>query len=76
MSDDPNPFDSKTAPLLREAFALAWKNLSATSAVQLDGEVVTKDRLVKALISVASVGRLDAPTLAKRALERYKTGLF
>jgi hypothetical protein len=78
MSDDqdPNPFDAKTAPLLREAFALAWKDLSATPVWKLDGEAVAQGRLVNAIMSVDSIVGLDAPTIAKRALERYRTGLF
>lgn len=76
MSDDPNPFHAKTSPLLWEAFALAWKQLDETKAWEVDGKAMTVARLEKALWSVAGVGRLDAATMAKRAIERYRTGLF
>jgi hypothetical protein len=72
---DSNPFEREATPLLREAFSLAWKQLSDTKAKRARGGIAV-DRLVGALMSVALTGGLDAQEIARRAVERYQAGQF
>jgi hypothetical protein len=72
---DLNPFDHKESALLHEAFSLTWKLLSDTKAKRLR-EGISLDHLVGALMSIALIGGLDAPEIARRTVDRYLAGQF
>jgi hypothetical protein len=69
---DPNMFEACCAPAMHEAFARAWRVLTAQ---QLDpenepGSIGLQCRIASAIIAAAAGGVTDPTCLAKMAIER------
>lgn len=66
---DPNMFNAREEPLLNQAFATAWRTLTAQQP-DLVGSIVLQSRIASALMAAAAQGIVDPVLLAKSAIER------
>jgi hypothetical protein len=66
---DPNMFNAAEEPLLSQAFATAWRALTAQRP-DLSGSIALQSRIASALIAASGKGILDPTLLAKFAIER------
>lgn len=69
---DPNMFEACRVPVLHQAFATAWRVLTAQ---QLDpenepGSIGLQCRIASTIIAAAAGGVTDASRMAKAAIER------
>ena len=72
--NSPNMFDVSEAPTLNEAFAKAWRVLTAQ---QIDpenapGSIGLQCRIAATIIAVASSGVIDPASMAKAAIDRCR----
>jgi hypothetical protein len=65
---DPNMFDAREEPLLNEAFATAWRTLTAQKP-DLVGSIVLQSTIASALMAAAARGIVDPALLARSAIE-------
>lgn len=66
---DPNMFNAREEPLLNQAFATAWRALTAQKP-DLVGSIVLQSRIASALMAAAAQGIVDPAQLARSAIER------
>ncbi len=66
---DPNMFNACEEPLLSQAFATAWRALTARQP-ELGGSIILQSRIASALMAAAAEGIADPALLARSAIER------
>ena len=66
---DPNMFNAREEPLLNQAFATAWRTLTAQKP-DLVGSIVLQSTIASALMAAAAQGIVDPVLLARSAIER------
>ena len=66
---DPNMFNANEEPTLSQAFASAWRALTAQQP-HLGGSIALQSRIASALLAAASAGIVDPAVMAKSAIER------
>jgi hypothetical protein len=71
---DPNMFDAREEPLLNQAFATAWRTLTAQKP-DLVGSIVLQSTIASALMAAAARGIVDPALLARSAIERCSSML-
>ena len=69
---DPNMFDATEEPVLSEAFASAWRALTAQQPDSVDekGSIALQSRIASAIMAAAAKGVIDPALMAKSAIER------
>jgi len=70
--NSPNMFNLREAPTLNEAFAKAWRVLTARQADPENepGSIRLQCRIAATIIAVASIGVIDPARMAKAAVDR------
>jgi hypothetical protein len=70
--NSPNMFDVREAPTLNEAFAKAWRALTAQQADPENepGSIGLQCRIAATIIAAASSGVIDPSGMAKAAIDR------
>lgn len=66
---DPNMFNAREEPLLNQAFATAWRALTAQQP-DLVGSIALQSRIASALMAAVAQGIVDPALLARSAIER------
>jgi hypothetical protein len=69
---NPNMFDARDAPALNEAFAMAWRALTAQQAnpESQPGSIGLQCRIASTIIAAAYEGVVDPARMAKAAIAR------
>jgi|GEM_PF-2958226 hypothetical protein len=66
---DPNMFNAREEPVLSQAFATAWRAVTAQHP-QLGTSIALQSRIAAALLAAAARGIADPALMAKAAIER------
>ena len=74
VRNSPNMFDVGEAPTLNEAFAKAWRVLTAQQADPENepGSIGLQCRIAATIMAVASTGVIDPARMAKAAIDRCR----